>query len=158
MLDSQIDVLDQNEVRAGSEAGALCKDVAAAAVVAEVEEGAKWRVVGSALAAPLEEVADVVGPDEDPMLGRDNTVYSIAVTVDEGARSLIEAVRELMRAIGQPMSGAELGIDRDAYVAAIPGMIESGENDAAASSPRVPTPEEFADLFLYAYEGRPVDF
>ena len=81
-----------------------------------------------------------------------------AVTVDEGARSLIEAVRELMRAIEQPMSGAELGIDRDAYVAAIPGMIESGENDAAASSPRVPTPEEFADLFLYAYEGRPVDF
>lgn len=81
-----------------------------------------------------------------------------ASTSDEGARSLIAAVRDLMRDIGQPMTCAELGIDRNAYLAAIPGMIISGENDAAASSPRVPTPDEFADLFMYAYEGRPVDF
>lgn len=81
-----------------------------------------------------------------------------ASTSDEGARSLIAAVRDLMHDIGQPMTCAELGIDREAYLAAIPGMIVSGENDAAASSPRVPTPDEFADLFLYAYDGRPVDF
>lgn len=81
-----------------------------------------------------------------------------SATAEEGARSLIAAVRSLMQDIGQPMSAAALGIDREAYIAAIPGMIESGENDAAASSPRVPTPEEFADLFLYAYDGRPVDF
>lgn len=49
------------------------------AVVAETEDG---RVVGSALAAPLELVADVAGCDRDPMLGREDTLYSIAVTVD----------------------------------------------------------------------------
>jgi alcohol dehydrogenase class IV len=76
----------------------------------------------------------------------------------DGARCLIDAVRDLMHDIGQPLSAAELGIDREAYMAAIPGMIQSGENDAAASSPRVPTVQEFADLFRYAYEGRPVDF
>lgn len=81
-----------------------------------------------------------------------------AATAEEGARSLIQAVRDLMRDIGEPMSAAELGIDHEAYMAAIPGMIESGENDAAVSSPRVPTTEEFADLFRYAYEGRSIDF
>lgn len=81
-----------------------------------------------------------------------------SASAEEGARCLIDAVRELLRDIGQPMTVAQLGIDRATYRAAIPGMIESGENDAAASSPRVPTPEEFADLFEYAYDGRPVDF
>ncbi|MCB9595718.1 MAG: aldehyde dehydrogenase family protein [Sandaracinaceae bacterium] len=92
------------------------------AVVAEVEEGAKWRVVGSALAAPLEEVADVVGPDEDPMLGRDNTVYSIAVTVDEGfqghgiGRALklaqLVAARAMQRPDGSPRYAHSSGRNR----------------------------------------------
>lgn len=49
------------------------------AVVAVTEDG---RVVGSALGTPLENVAEVEGPDRDPMLGRENTLYSMAVTVD----------------------------------------------------------------------------
>jgi 4-aminobutyrate aminotransferase-like enzyme/GNAT superfamily N-acetyltransferase len=52
------------------------------AVVAELEVDGATRIVGSALATPLEEVADVEGPDRDPMLGAHNTLYSIAVTVD----------------------------------------------------------------------------
>lgn len=79
-------------------------------------------------------------------------------TPEEGARSLIRAVRDLMEELGQPMKVADLGIEREAYEAAIPGMIDSGESDAAASSPRCPSREEFAKLFQYAYEGRPVDF
>ncbi|MCA9605162.1 MAG: aldehyde dehydrogenase family protein, partial [Myxococcales bacterium] len=82
------------------------------AVVAEIEEGASFRVVGSALAAPLEQVADVEGPDTDPMLGKDNTLYSIAVTVDPDfqghgigrALKLAQLVRarEMSRADGSP--------------------------------------------------------
>ncbi len=82
------------------------------AVVAEVEEGASVRVIGSALATPLELVADVVGPDEDPMLGRGNTIYSIAVTVDPDfqghgvGRALklaqLEAARVMRRPDGSP--------------------------------------------------------
>lgn len=81
-----------------------------------------------------------------------------AATPEQGTASLVQAVRDLLDDLGQPTSVAQLGIDRAAYEAAIPGMIESGEGDAAASSPRIPSDEEFADLFLYAYDGRSVDF
>jgi len=56
------------------------------ALVAEAKDGAEWVLVGSGLGAPLERVRDVVGPDRDPMMGRDNTLYSIALTVDPSYR------------------------------------------------------------------------
>lgn len=56
------------------------------AVVAETEEGGAKRVIGSALAAPLEAIEGVEGPDRDPMRGRNNTLYSLAVTVHPGFR------------------------------------------------------------------------
>lgn len=49
------------------------------AIVAETPDG---ELVGSALAAPLSEVLDVEGPDRDPLREKDETLYSIAVTVD----------------------------------------------------------------------------
>lgn len=49
------------------------------AVVAETQDG---KLVGTALATPLEEVLDVEGPDRDPLRGKNETLYSIAVTVD----------------------------------------------------------------------------
>lgn len=82
------------------------------AIVAELEEGASVRVIGSALATPLERVADVEGPDGDVMLGRHNTIYSIAVTVDvdfqglglgrELKLALLEHARAMKRADGSP--------------------------------------------------------
>jgi len=82
------------------------------AVVAEASEGGVTRVIGSALAAPLELVADVVGPAADPMRGRDNTLYSLAVTVDPEHRgqgigralklAQLEAARTLVGADGAP--------------------------------------------------------
>ena len=51
------------------------------AVVAEVESPDGWRVVGSALAGPLESFTHVEGPDKDPHLGAQNTAYSIAITI-----------------------------------------------------------------------------
>lgn len=81
-----------------------------------------------------------------------------ANTPEEGAVSLIAAVRDLMRELGQPMTVAELGINRAHYEDRILDMVRSGEGDAAASSPRIPTTQEFANIFRYAYDGRPVDF
>jgi RHH-type transcriptional regulator, proline utilization regulon repressor / proline dehydrogenase / delta 1-pyrroline-5-carboxylate dehydrogenase len=49
--------------------------------VAEVRQGDEWQLVGFAIGAPLEHSADVEGPDRDPMLGRDNTLYSVSVTM-----------------------------------------------------------------------------
>ena len=51
------------------------------AVIAETEESGDKRVIGTALAAPLEAVEGVDGADRDPMRGRHNTLYSLAVTV-----------------------------------------------------------------------------
>ncbi len=52
------------------------------AIVAELEEDGARRLVGYAVAAPLEAVAQVSGPDIDPMQGKNNTLYSIAISVD----------------------------------------------------------------------------
>jgi acyl-CoA reductase-like NAD-dependent aldehyde dehydrogenase/4-aminobutyrate aminotransferase-like enzyme len=40
-----------------------------------------WQLVGFAIGAPLEDCKDVEGPDDDPMLGKRNTMYSVSITV-----------------------------------------------------------------------------
>jgi RHH-type proline utilization regulon transcriptional repressor/proline dehydrogenase/delta 1-pyrroline-5-carboxylate dehydrogenase len=82
------------------------------AIVAEVVEPNGARIVGSALGAPLEDVGDVPGPDRDPMRGRENTLYSIAVTVDPTFQAkgmgralklaLLERARDMKKADGTP--------------------------------------------------------
>ncbi|MDH5492066.1 MAG: aminotransferase class III-fold pyridoxal phosphate-dependent enzyme, partial [Myxococcales bacterium] len=53
------------------------------AIVAEVQdEDGAWRLVGSTLGVPLEVAAAIEGCDRDPFLGRANTLYSQATTVD----------------------------------------------------------------------------
>jgi RHH-type proline utilization regulon transcriptional repressor/proline dehydrogenase/delta 1-pyrroline-5-carboxylate dehydrogenase len=42
---------------------------------------ARWQLVGFAIGAPLEKCRDIEGPDDDPMLGKHNTLYSASVTV-----------------------------------------------------------------------------
>src|SRR6185436_18483705 len=44
-------------------------------------DGGHWQLVGFAIGAPLEDSKDVEGPDDDPMLGRRNTLYSLSITV-----------------------------------------------------------------------------
>ncbi|MBW2462205.1 MAG: aminotransferase class III-fold pyridoxal phosphate-dependent enzyme, partial [Deltaproteobacteria bacterium] len=56
------------------------------ALVAEAKDGDEWVLVGSGLGAPLERFREVGGPDRDPMLGRDNSFYGIAITVDPSYR------------------------------------------------------------------------
>jgi RHH-type proline utilization regulon transcriptional repressor/proline dehydrogenase/delta 1-pyrroline-5-carboxylate dehydrogenase len=53
-------------------------------VVAETGAADKPQLVGFAIGAPLEESADVEGPDDDPMLGTHNTMYSVSITVAPG--------------------------------------------------------------------------
>lgn len=44
------------------------------------------RFVGCALGGPLESFAHIRGPDIDPMLGRKNTLYAMATTVEPSMR------------------------------------------------------------------------
>lgn len=47
-------------------------------------DGGNWNLVGFAIGAPLEDCKDVEGPDDDPMLGKHNTLYSVSITVAPG--------------------------------------------------------------------------
>ncbi|MGD8475426.1 MAG: iron-containing alcohol dehydrogenase [Anaerolineae bacterium] len=78
---------------------------------------------------------------------------------EEGAASLVDAIRTLMRRIGLPATVRELGISQEAYEQAMPALIDNTETDTQmVSSCRIPDTHEVEKLFRYAYEGRPVDF
>ncbi|MFQ6015205.1 MAG: iron-containing alcohol dehydrogenase [Anaerolineae bacterium] len=76
---------------------------------------------------------------------------------EEGTASLVKAIRNIAERMGQPASLRELGIEQQALEEAMPTMIEQGENDTVTSM-RIPDREEMAQLYRYAFEGKPVDF
>ena len=78
---------------------------------------------------------------------------------EEKARRLIEAVRKLMREIEEPLSIKEMGIPREDFEVKLNELIEkANESTGTIVNPRVPTEEDYRKLFLYAYEGKSVDF
>ena len=93
------------------------------AVVGEVETETGWVLGGYALGAPLEKISHKEGPDRDPMLGRGNTLYSIAITVDPRFQGL-GLGRELKRV--QMMAARELGYQH------VSGRNRVGHADAMA--------------------------
>lgn len=62
------------------------RDPDGVAVVAEVATPDGWAYAGHALGAPLERFGALDGPAQDPFRGERNTLYSLAVTVDERFR------------------------------------------------------------------------
>ena len=66
--------------------GLAFRDPDGVAIVAELQEGDQWTLVGCALGAPLEHASKVAGPDRDPMRRLNNTMYVIAVTTDPAHR------------------------------------------------------------------------
>ena len=78
---------------------------------------------------------------------------------EEKARKLIEAVRNLMKEIEEPLSIKEMDIPREEFEAKLDELIEkANESTGTIVNPRVPTEEDYRKLFLYAYEGKSVDF
>ncbi|MBI3943847.1 MAG: iron-containing alcohol dehydrogenase [Chloroflexi bacterium] len=72
---------------------------------------------------------------------------------------LIQKVKDLLHALQEPATLQELGIDRVAFERALPDLIDNAQNDAGMlASVRVPDMEDVRKLYLYAYEGRIVDF
>jgi len=77
----------------------------------------------------------------------------------EAARTLAERIRDLCREIGNPTSVAEASIEREAYEAQLDKLIDDAFNDTQIlTAVRAPSYDELRQLFLYAYEGKPVDF
>jgi len=78
---------------------------------------------------------------------------------EEKARKLIEAIRNLMKELEEPLSIKEMGIPREEFEAKLDELIErANESTGTIVNPRVPIEEDYRKLFLYAYEGKSVDF
>jgi alcohol dehydrogenase class IV len=78
---------------------------------------------------------------------------------EKAALALTGRIRALCREIGNPTSVAETGIERAAYEAQLEKMMDDAFNDTQMVTVARPISyDELRQLFLYAYEGKPVDF
>lgn len=89
-------------------------------------------------------------------------VHFLGETADDEAgacRLLADRVRTLAAGIGQPVSLADAGIEREAFDAALPDLIDNALGDTVIfTSPRQPGDDELRQLFECAYDGRDVEF
>ena len=78
---------------------------------------------------------------------------------EKAARSLAGCVRDLCQKVGNPIKVAEAGIERKAYEAHMDKLVDDAFNDTQIiTAVRSPSYEELRQLFLYAYDGQPIDF
>lgn len=78
---------------------------------------------------------------------------------EQGAASLVAAIRKLSEHIEFATSGKQLGIDRGAYVQAVPKLVSNAEADNQLFfNVRSANSEDLARLFEYAYDGKSIDF
>ncbi len=78
---------------------------------------------------------------------------------EQGARQFAHQIRRLCHDIGNPNSVSEAGIDRKAYEEQLDKLADDAMNDTQmVTAVRTPSFEETRRLFLYAYDGRIVDF
>jgi alcohol dehydrogenase class IV len=88
------------------------------------------------------------------LIGCDSATEDMAA-----ARALAARIRELCREVGNPTSVAEVGIARATYEAQLEKLVDDASNDTQMiTACRSPSYDELHQLFLYAHEGRPVDF
>jgi alcohol dehydrogenase class IV len=77
----------------------------------------------------------------------------------QGAREFAQYIRDLCREIGNPTSVSEIGITCEAYEEQLDKLVDDALNDTQmVTAVRAPSSEELRKLFLYAYDGRTVDF
>jgi alcohol dehydrogenase class IV len=78
---------------------------------------------------------------------------------ETAARQLALHLRDACRQVGSPSSLIEANIQRDAFEARLDILVEYAMNDTQMlTAPRPPTYEELRRLFLYIFDGKPVDF
>jgi len=105
-------------------------DPAGVAVVAERKEDGIWKVVGGALAAPLERIHGVAGCDDDPLRADQVSLYSIGTTLDPACRGL--GLGERMKAAVVEGAAAVRRRDGSPRFHWICGRMRVGATDAMA--------------------------
>ena len=84
ILDIEYQVYEPARRTPPAEIRAAIEDAEGALLVVESKapgDAGTWQLVAFAIGAPLEDCAAVEGPDDDPMLGKRNTLYSLSITV-----------------------------------------------------------------------------
>jgi alcohol dehydrogenase class IV len=82
-----------------------------------------------------------------------------AKTDEEAVEKLLAAVRRLNREMREPASIKELGISREDFEKRLDDLVTRAANSSCTfMNPRVPDVEDTRKLFLYAFEGKKVDF
>jgi alcohol dehydrogenase class IV len=82
-----------------------------------------------------------------------------AKTDEEAVGKLVEAIRKLAREVGEPTTLKEAGISRKDLEARLDDLAERvGSSNTSFANPRVPNTEETKKLFMYAYDGKKIDF
>jgi acyl-CoA reductase-like NAD-dependent aldehyde dehydrogenase/4-aminobutyrate aminotransferase-like enzyme len=88
ILDIEYQVYEPARRTPPAEIRAAIEDPEGSLIVAESPTPAgAWQLVGFAIGGPLEQNKDVEGCDDDPMLGKHNTMYSVSITVAPGHQS-----------------------------------------------------------------------
>ena len=73
-------------------------------------------------------------------------------SIEEGVKSLIEAIRKLMRELNEPMSIEECGIERDEYFSAIEKLsLEAFDDQCTSTNPRLPLVSELKEIYMNIY-------
>jgi len=82
-----------------------------------------------------------------------------AKTDGEAVEKLVEAVKRLMEEVDEPTSLKDMGISWEDYEKNLDGLVGRAANSSCTfMNPRVPDVENTRKLFLYAFEGKKVDF
>ncbi|MGQ9459635.1 MAG: iron-containing alcohol dehydrogenase [Candidatus Bathyarchaeaceae archaeon] len=82
-----------------------------------------------------------------------------AKTDEEAVEKLVEAVKKLNREVGEPASIKEMGITWKDFEKRLEDLVTRAANSSCTfMNPRVPDVDDTRKLFLYAYEGKKVDF
>jgi alcohol dehydrogenase class IV len=75
------------------------------------------------------------------------------------AGALAAALRGLARAVENPLSLAELGVDLNVFQTQLEKLVDDAFNDTQIiTAPRAPSYAELEELFNYVFHGQPVDF
>jgi len=78
---------------------------------------------------------------------------------DACAKALIVKVRELAKSLKLPMSLRDVGIERAKFMASMEGLVERAVSEAMTMAVhRIPNEADIEKVFVYAYDGKSVDF
>ena len=78
-----------------------------------------------------------------------------ASTTEEGVKSLVKAIRDLIKELNVPMTVKDCGIDEKTYLGAIEDLsYKAFEDQCTTANPRLPKVAELQELYRKAYFGK----